>query len=99
MTKGRILVISFHFYPSAEIGAKRPSETALYLLRQGYDVTVLCARQDPSATVRVGGALDGLNMLTVKVPRRIWTQLYIKCKSLIRRRSPPAATAPAPAGK
>ncbi len=39
----RVLIVSYHFYPSGAIGAKRMSEFALHLQDNGIDVKVLCA--------------------------------------------------------
>ena len=46
MDKTHVLVVSYHFYPSTEIGAKRPSETTRYLAEQGYPVTVIRGLRD-----------------------------------------------------
>jgi len=40
----RFLFFVEHFYPSREIGAKRPSEMAKHLIARGHRVEVLCAR-------------------------------------------------------
>ena len=54
----RVLIMSYHFYPSAAIGAKRMSELALFLLEKGIDVKVLCGSTrnedaDPDLVARI----------------------------------------------
>ena len=87
----RILLVSYHFYPSPEVGAKRPSETALHLARCGYDVVVLRAWDS-----RFGGRappepLDGLRLVSVGVPPRIFTAVWIKLKTLRKGAAPASA--------
>ena len=45
----RILIISYHFYPSAAVGGRRMSELARYLAARGDEVTVLSGLPDPSS--------------------------------------------------
>lgn len=85
MTKGKILVFSFHFYPSSEVGAKRPSETAQRLLQNGYDVTVLSARDKRFDGIEVPEALRQAEIATVRIPRRLITAAWIGLKSVVRR--------------
>ena len=93
MTKGRILLVSFHFYPSQEVGAKRPSETAAHLRRIGYDVTVLRAWERQFAALSVPDSLAGLRILSITVPRRMFTAIWIALKRAIRIARPaPAAS-------
>ncbi|MFH1880951.1 MAG: hypothetical protein ABIK64_09160, partial [Bacillota bacterium] len=40
----RILLVSHCFAPQNKIGAVRPTKLAKYLLRMGYEVTVLCGK-------------------------------------------------------
>jgi hypothetical protein len=42
--KKRILLISHCFAPQNKVGAVRPTKLAKYLLRMGYEVTVLCGK-------------------------------------------------------
>lgn len=82
MSKASILFVSYHFYPSLEVGAKRPSETAAYLQRSGFDVTVLRAigRTD-SKHVHA----DDLNVLSVRVPAKRMTAAWKTFKGIVRR--------------
>src|SRR5690606_30028184 len=75
-------LVSYHFYPSPEVGAKRPSETALHLARIGYDVTVLRAWERDFADRASPQSLDGLRVISVGVPPRVFTALWIKLKRL-----------------
>jgi glycosyltransferase involved in cell wall biosynthesis len=45
----RILIISYHFYPSAAVGGRRMSELARYLAARGDQVTVLSGLPDPAS--------------------------------------------------
>ena len=45
----RILIISYHFYPSTAVGGRRMSELAGYLAARGDEVTVLCGPRRPTA--------------------------------------------------
>jgi glycosyltransferase involved in cell wall biosynthesis len=88
MTRRRILLVSYHFYPSPEVGAKRPSETALHLMRRGYDVTVVRAWERDFATRATQQPLDGLRLIEVRVPPRIFTALWVKLKALLKGKAP-----------
>jgi glycosyltransferase involved in cell wall biosynthesis len=93
MSKGRILLVSFHFYPSPEVGAKRPSETALHLRKIGYDVTVLRAWERRFAGEPVPDRLASLRILSITVPRRVLTAMWIALKRALGiARNAPAAT-------
>ena len=87
MNKPRILLISYHFYPSPEVGAKRPSETAIHLAGQGYDVTVLRAREREHIGRVDPAELSGLKLISVKVPRRLFTAAWIRLKSAFKGRN------------
>jgi glycosyltransferase involved in cell wall biosynthesis len=91
MTKRRILFVSYHFYPSPEVGAKRPSETALHLLRRGYDVTVVRAWERDFASLATQQPLDGLRLIEVRVPPRIFTALWLKLKTRFNWNAPASA--------
>lgn len=65
----RILIVSFHFYPDAAVGARRMSELARYLCQAGYEVVVIAARPDyEDAVVDPALALDlpGLRRIEVR---------------------------------
>jgi glycosyltransferase involved in cell wall biosynthesis len=84
MTKGKILLVSYHFYPSREVGAKRPSETALHLMRSGYDVTVLRGFEPSFEALASPSSLEGLDVVSVTIPKKALTALWIKLKTRIR---------------
>lgn len=87
MRKASILVISYHFYPSHEVGAKRPSETALHFARQGYDVTVLRGWRPGFAQRADIEPIENLSVLSVTIPRRRITELWIAFKQRLGRQS------------
>jgi glycosyltransferase involved in cell wall biosynthesis len=101
MSKGRILLVSFHFYPSPEVGAKRPSETALHLKRIGYEVTVLRAWERQFAGLPVPAGFAELHIVSITVPRRMFTALWIALKRALRitPNAPAANRAGAPAAQ
>jgi glycosyltransferase involved in cell wall biosynthesis len=80
----RILIVSYHFYPDSEVGAKRVSELARYLCEQGMEVVVLAARSqryirsDPALTLK----LPNLRLVTVPVPPKILPGLLKALKRL-----------------
>ena len=45
----RILIVSHHFYPEAQVGAKRMSELARHLCDDGDEVVVITARAPAAA--------------------------------------------------
>jgi glycosyltransferase involved in cell wall biosynthesis len=87
MNPPRVLVVSYHFYPSPEVGAKRPSETAIYLQRHGYDVTVLRAVDPHAPFAESEERLTGLRIASIAIPRKLITALWIKTKSALWRAS------------
>ncbi len=80
-----VLLVSFHFHPSPEVGARRPTQTALHLKRIGYDVTVLRAWDRRWGEVQVSDDLQGMNVITVTIPRTLFTFLF-KLKDYFSRR-------------
>ena len=87
MKKPRILLVSYHFYPSPEVGAKRPSETAIHLAGQGYDVTVLRAMEREHLERADPAELSDLKVISVKVPRRLFTAAWIALKGALKGRN------------
>lgn len=85
MKSGSILVVSWHFYPSREVGAKRPSETALYLRSCGYEVTVLRAWDPSFSALMPARDLRELRVLSVTIPKKRITALWIKLKGILGR--------------
>lgn len=84
MTKPSVLLVSYHFYPSGEVGAKRPSETAAYLAAKGYDVVVVKANSRGQPAVDEWPGFQSLVVVSVTVPRKLLTSLWKSCKSLLR---------------
>lgn len=95
----RILIVSYHFYPDSEVGAKRVSELARSLCGQGIEVVVVAARSqryirsDPNLTLE----LPNLRIVTVPVPPKILPGLLRTLKRLRPRQEPKETQAPAAA--
>ena len=85
MKKCAVLLISYHFYPSNEVGAKRPSETAIYLQKAGHSVTVLRGTAHGKPDSLQCKKLDGLTLVSVKIPKKIFTDGWIKLKEIVHR--------------
>lgn len=95
----RVLIVSYHFYPDSEIGARRVSELARSLCEQGVEVVVLSARSrryirsDPALAL----SLPGLRVISVPVPPKLLPGLLKAVKRLRPGRGrAPAPSAPAP---
>jgi glycosyltransferase involved in cell wall biosynthesis len=91
----RVLFFVQHFYPSPEIGAKRPTELARRFLARGNHVDVITAgsaspARDPD------GDLSALRIFSVPIPSDLTSEAWARIKRVSwRRRSnkPPAAQA------
>ena len=77
-----ILLISYHFYPSNEIGARRPTALARYLVNKGLRVAVVSAfggqNIEPGAEV-----LPGVVAVPVQKPARVFTEAVVFLKRMI----------------
>jgi len=68
--------VSYHFYPSAAIGAKRMSEFALFLLEKGIDVKVLCgSTRKEDAHPDLVARISAVDKTEIWAPRPIVDQL------------------------
>jgi len=68
----RILIVSYHFYPSGAIGAKRMSEFALFLLEKGIDVKVLCESiRNKDSHAELAARISGVDKTEIWAPRPI----------------------------
>jgi glycosyltransferase involved in cell wall biosynthesis len=80
----RILIVSYHFYPDAQVGAKRMSELARMLCDQGHELTVI------SATGRSGEVHDpkrqiespGLTRIRIPAPPKLLPRILALVKRL-----------------
>lgn len=74
-----VLIISFAFHPSNEIGARRVTALARYLADRGIHVVVVSAfgyqPVAPGAEV-----LPGVTAVPIRRPRRLWLDLLVKLK-------------------
>jgi hypothetical protein len=86
-----ILLISYHFYPSTEIGARRPTALARFLVDKGLRVTVVSAfgGQDIKAGAQV---LPGVVAVPVRKPSRTFTDTVVFLKKRIYRAKNTAAS-------
>lgn len=76
MTEATILLVSYHFYPSPEVGAKRPSQTAKYLQARGFRMVVcrgIAKSLDRSEPPSEFGAIE---LISVSFPRKRLTNLW-----------------------
>jgi hypothetical protein len=84
MNPPSILLISYHFYPSTEIGARRPTALARFLVDRGLRVAVVSAfgGQDIEPGSEV---LPGVVAVPVLKPSRIFTDALVFFKRKIYR--------------
>jgi glycosyltransferase involved in cell wall biosynthesis len=80
--KMRFLLFVQHFYPSREIGAKRPSEMAKHLIAQGHQVDVLCARTSAPWDEIQRASLASCAITQVPVPIKFAPMLLKAWKAL-----------------
>ncbi len=84
----KILLISFHFPPDAPLAATRAPKFAKYLLDQGHDVRVICARE-PQPTVTHPLEID-----ESRITRTDWLDLATIPHTVIDRIKPAKDAAP-----
>jgi hypothetical protein len=84
MIRPSILLVSYHFYPSNEIGARRPTALARFLVDKGLRVAVVSAfgGQDivPGSQV-----LPGVVAVPVQKPSRAFTDTIVSLKQKLYR--------------
>ena len=80
-----VLIVSYSFHPSNEIGARRTTALARYLAEQGIRVVVVSAFGDQP--MEPGSQpFPGVIAVPVKRPRRRLLELLIRLKRVVRRR-------------
>ena len=84
MNRPSILLISYHFYPSNEIGARRPTALARFLVDKGLRVAVVSAfgGQDMELGSQV---LPGVVAVPVRKPSRTFTDAAVFLKKKLYR--------------
>lgn len=84
MNRPAILLISYHFYPSNEIGARRPTALARFLVDRGLRVAVVSAfgGQDIESGSQV---LPGVVAVPVRKPSRTFTDTLVFLKKKLYR--------------
>jgi glycosyltransferase involved in cell wall biosynthesis len=90
----RILFFVQHFYPSREIGARRPSELAKYLIAQGHQVDVLCASTTDPWNEAQRASFASCNITQVAVPSKVLPRFLKAFKQLKSKLKPARAAAP-----
>lgn len=83
-SRRNVLLVSYHLYPDAEVGARRPSELMLYLSRNGYMVDALAARPRRSdrTDADLASRLEGLRVMRVSQPPDVTSWLWRHLKPL-----------------
>lgn len=77
-----ILIISYHFYPDTAVGAKRPSELALALKKQGYDVSIITAKTS-NFDRSLNKKIDGMNVKRITPPPSLENYIVRSIKKLL----------------
>ena len=84
MHRPTVLLVSYHFYPSNEIGARRPTALARYLVDKGLRVAVVSAfggqAIEPGSSV-----LPGVVAVPVQKPSRPLTDTIVRLKRKLSR--------------
>jgi hypothetical protein len=84
MNRPSVLLVSYHFYPSNEIGARRPTELARFLVDKGLRVAVVSAfggqAIEPGSEV-----LPGVVAVPVRKPPRAITDAVVLLKKKLYR--------------
>src|SRR3990167_4427515 len=79
--KQHILIVSYYFYPYADIGAKRMSELAKFLRNKGHKVTVITAdRREGNIHSALMADLNGINIIKTWDPPSLLDSLWKKIK-------------------
>lgn len=91
--KQRILLVSYFFYPYADVGAKRVSELARFLKNKGHDVTVITSnRQEGHINLRFVEAIKDLHVIKTWDPPSLVDSVWKKLKHLVKRKKSLAAS-------
>jgi serine acetyltransferase len=89
-----VLIISYHFYPASEIGARRVTALARYLADRGVRVVVVSAFGN-RAVARGSEIQPGIIAIPVPRPQRPWLDLLVALKRrLVSPRNAVADSAP-----
>jgi serine acetyltransferase/glycosyltransferase involved in cell wall biosynthesis len=85
-----VLIVSYHFYPTRAIGARRVTALARYLAERGVRVVVVSAFGDHPIE-RGSELFPGVLAIPVERPRRPWLDLLVALKRrMLAQRNPPA---------
>lgn len=79
----RILIVSYHFYPDAQVGAKRISELARMLCDQGHEVVVVASKRSSNGSYDPRLRIDSPGLTRIAIPSP--PKLLPKLLSLVKR--------------
>lgn len=82
MSRRSVLVISYLFAPSNEIGAVRPTKIAKYLARKGFEVSVICADGKCIEDNNMKADMQHLKKIT-RIGHSSFYHQLMKCRSRI----------------
>jgi Glycosyl transferase 4-like domain len=82
-----IIIVSYHFYPSNEIGARRATALAQFLAERGVRVAVVSAFGG-QAVPHGAPVLPGIIAVPVQRPPRVFTGAMIRLKRMLIRSKP-----------
>lgn len=79
----RVLILSYHFYPDAAIGARRVSELAGFLKSRGCSVSAISMKPGPDDRIdeSLSSEIEGIDVIRVSRPPKLFTAL-LKLRSL-----------------
>ena len=92
-----VLIVSYHFYPASEIGARRVTALARYLADRGVRVVVVSAFGN-RAVARGSEIQPGIIAIPVPRPQRPWLDLLVALKRRLVSRRNAAADSASPGG-
>lgn len=79
-----VLLVSYHFHPSNEIGARRPTALARFLVEKGLRVTVVSAFGDQNV-VPGSEVLPGITAVPIRRPTRTFIGTMVSLKRRLHR--------------
>ena len=79
MNAATVLIVSYHFHPASEIGARRVTALARYLAERGVRVVVVSAFGQRELQ-HGSEVIPGVIAVPVKSPARVWLDLLVSLK-------------------
>jgi len=78
----KVLFVSYHFFPSGEVGAKRLTAAARSLAGRNFEITVLRAVNNRPENPDGDDSLSQCQFVSVKVPKKVVTAVWLFVKRL-----------------